>query len=528
MRRRDVLQTGAAAALASLGGAGRGRAQSSAASVLRFVPGANLTLIDPVWSTAYVSICHGYAVFDTIFGADAAQSPQPQMAEGYDISPDGRVWTIRLREGLRFHDGEPVRAVDCAASLARWTVRNPTGQVVGAFVDAWTAPDDRTLKVQLKQKMPTFAYMLANSVFPPFIMPERLAKAGADKPVSEMIGSGPFRFLADEYVSGSRVAYAKFNDYRPRAEAANWTSGGKVAKVDRLEWIVIPDKATAVAALQSGEVDWLESVPSDLVPLLRARRDIALGVIDPSGWTGALRFNQLQKPFDNVKIREAVLMAVDQKDYLQAATGADASAATECKAYFPCGTPLGRQLGTQAMRGDLAAARQLLREGGYAGEKVVILQPVDIAPYGDYAVIAADTLRRIGMNVDLVATDWGTITQRRVRKDPVDQGGWSIFVVGVNGPALLNPAVNFLVRGQGARGYFGWYENAEVERLAGEWLRSDTEADRNRLADMIQEIAFRTVPYVPLGQFVVETAHRRGVEGILQGPAVLPWNVAKS
>ncbi len=524
LQRRRFLQVGAAA-LAATSSARRARAQS--ASVLRFVPASNLTLLDPVASTAFVSICHGYAVFDTPYGADSSQNAKPQMAEGHDISPDGRTWTIRLREGLLFHDGAKVVAADVAASLARWTARNPTGQVVGAFVESWKAADDRTVTVSLKRPLPTLAYLLANSVFPPFVMPERLLSAAGDKPVAEMIGSGPFRFDAAGYVTGSRVTYEKFAGYAPRAEPAEVTSGGKRAKVDRLEWHVIPDKSTAVGALQAGEVDWVETVPSDLLPLLKGRSDVALDVIDESGWTGLLRFNQLQKPFDNEKIRQAVLMAVNQKEFLETAVGDDPSGYTVCKSVFPCGTQLGRPIGAEAMRGDLDAARALLRSGGYAGEKVVILQPTDIPPYGDYATVAADLLRRIGMNVDLVATDWGTVVQRRVNKGPVDQGGWSIFVTGVNGPALMNPAVNFLVRGQGARGYFGWYQNEEVERLASDWLQSGTNADRDRLADMIQTIAFATVPYVPLGQFVVRTAYRRNVRGVLHGPAVLPWNVAK-
>jgi peptide/nickel transport system substrate-binding protein len=527
MRRRDLLKVCAAGVLAA--NTGRVvRAQPVPARVLQYVPASNLTLLDPIWSTAYVSICHGYAVFDAPYAADAGQKAQLQMLESHDVSADGRVWSLRLRDGLRFHDGEPVRAVDCAASFARWAARQSTGQVVGAFVESWSAADDRTVKVTLKQPLPTFAYLMANSVFPPFVMPERLARTEPGKQVTEMIGSGPFRFNAAEYVSGTTVVYEKFAGYVPRAEPAEWTSGGKIAKVDRLEWRIIADTATAAAALQQGEVDWLEAPQADLQPLLRKRKEIALDVIDPTGWTGFLRFNQLQKPFDNVIIRQAVLMAVNQEDYLRAAAGDDPASYTVCKSVFPCGTPLGRQLGTDAMRGDLAAAKQLLKEGGYAGEKVVILQAADLPPYGDFATITAELLKQIGMTVDLVATDWGTITQRRAKKEPVEQGGWSIFVSGVNGPAIMNPAVNFLLRGQGQRGYFGWYENGEIEKLAFEWLQSDKEADRARLADLIQGVAFRTVPYVPLGQYVVRTAYRRNVSGVLHGPAVLPWNVAKT
>jgi peptide/nickel transport system substrate-binding protein len=527
VRRRHVLKAGALGALAASPIGRNARAQPDPRSVLRYVPSANLTLLDPIWSTAFVSLCHGYAVFDAPYGADAKQNPQPQMVEGHEISSDGRTWSLRLRDGLKFHDGEPVRAVDCAASLGRWATRQSTGQVVGAFVDSWSATDDRTIKIALKRPLPTLAYLLANSVFPPFILPERLANTDPNKQLTEMVGSGPFRFNNADYVSGSLVVYEKFAQYQPRSEPAEWTSGGKIAKVDRLEWHVIPDTATAAAALQQGEVDWVETPPSDLQPILKKSGDIVLDVIDPTGWTGFLRFNQLQKPFDNVKIRQAVLMAVNQEDYLRTVVGDDPASYTICKSVFPCGTPLGRPLGADAMRGDLNAAKQLLRDGGYAGEKVVILQPADLPPYGDFATITADLLQRIGMNVDLVSLDWGTVTQRRAKKDPVDQGGWSIFVSGANGPSLMNPAVNFLIRGQGARGYFGWYDNADVERLASEWLQSDTDADRSRLADLIQQIAFTTVPYVPLGQYLVRTAYRRNVQGILHGPAVLPWNVSK-
>lgn len=529
MRRRSFLAGGTAAVAAQGTLMRRAAAQSSASSVLRFVPNSQLTLLDPVWSTAYSTLCHAYAVFDAPYGATASQQPRPQMLEGDDVSTDGKVWTLRLREGLKFHDGQPVRAADCVASFTRWASRQSTGLVVGAFVDSWTAADDRTVKVTLKRPLPTFSYLMANSTFPAFVMPERLAKTEASKQITEMVGSGPFRFLAGEFVAGSRAVYEKFDDYVPRKEPAEWTAGGKVANVKRIEWTSIPDASTAVSALQKGEIDWLEALRSDLEPLVARRQDIRRDVIDPSGWTGFVRFNHLTKPFNNVAIRRAVMMAVDQNDYLRVVAGDDPANMTVCKSMFACGTPLGRpEAGAGAMRADRAAAKALLKEAGYAGEKVVILQPADLSPYGDFSTILATELRDIGMNVDLVASDWGTVTQRRAKKEPVEQGGWSIFVSGVNGPVLINPAVNFLVRGQGERGYFGWYDNAEVERLSAEWLESGTEADRNRLADLIQKVAFETVPYVPLGQYTVRTAYRSNITGVLRGPAVLPWNVTKA
>lgn len=542
MNRRSLLTSGGAAlGAAALGaaalpaarvavGPGTARAQgtSRSAAVLRYVPSANLTVLDPVWSGAYVSICHGYAVFDALYGVDAAQQVRPQMAEGHTVSDDGRTWTIRLRDGLRFHDGESVRAQDCAASLGRWMARVSTGQVVGAYVEAWSAAGDRTITATLRRPLPTLATLLATSVYPPFIMPERLARTDPSRQVTEMVGSGPFRFVEKEYVSGSLAVYERFAGYQPRQETPEWTAGGKVARVDRIEWRVIPDAATAANALQNGEVDWLERPVADLVPVLTARRDITLDVTDPTGWAGFLRFNQLHPPFDNESVRRAVMAAINQEDYLRVATGNDPASYTVCKSVFPCGTAYGdAQAGAAAMPADPVAAKAMLQAAGYKGETVVLLGASDNPPLGEFAELVADTMRRIGLSVDLVNTDWGTVTQRRGKKEPPAQGGWSAFVSGVNGPAIMNPAVNFLIRGQGERGYFGWYQNAEVEALARDWLEAGTDAERKRLTDAIQAVAFRTVPYVPLGQYVQRTAYRSTVKGVLQGPAVLPWNVSK-
>ena len=503
------------------------RSQPQGGSVLRIIPSVGLSVLDPIFSGAYVSVCHGYAVFDTLFGVDTAQTVQPQMADGYQVSDDGRTWTIRLRDGLRFHDGAPVRAADCVASLVRWAGRS-AGQVVRPYVTNWAASDDRTLTVTLRQPMPTLALMLGTAIYPPFIMPERIAQTDPARPITEMVGSGPFRFKADEYVSNSLVAYERFEAYVPRQEPADWTAGGKRAQVDRIEWHVVPDPATAAAALQRSEVDWVERPIADLLPALKAQPNITLASIDPTGWTGFLRFNQLQPPFNNLAVRQAVMAALKQQDFLDVATGGDPSASTVCKSVFPCGTEYGSQAGAAAMPGDIGRAKAMLQTSGYAGEKVVLLSANDLPPLGDFATIAADAMQKMGMNVDLVSTDWGTVTQRRAKKEPVSQGGWSAFISLVNGPAIMNPAVNFLIRGQGQAGYFGWYEDAGIETLARSWLEATTAQERASLAGRIQAIAFQTVPEVPLGQFIQRTAYLSNVSGVLHGPAMLPWNVRKT
>jgi peptide/nickel transport system substrate-binding protein len=280
-------------------------AQTARTATLRFVPQANLTALDPIWTSAIVTQMHGYHVYDTLYAVDGQLRPQPQMAEGYTVSDDSRVWRIRLREGLRFHDGEPVRAQDCAASLARWSKRDPFGQLLAPSVEAWRAADDRTLEIRLTRPFPLLLDALAKpDANVAFIMPERLAKTDANAQVSEVVGSGPYRFLKDEFVSGSRgsrVVYAKFDGYVPRQEPANWASGGKVAHFPRIEWHILPDPATAAAALQSGEVDWVEQPLSDLIPTLTRSRNVTLEVLNPAGFMSLMRLNHLQAPFNNPK-----------------------------------------------------------------------------------------------------------------------------------------------------------------------------------------------------------------------------------
>jgi peptide/nickel transport system substrate-binding protein len=525
MRRRSFL-----AAAASLPAA-PALAQPARARTLRFVPQANLTSLDPIWTTAAVTENHGWTVFDTLYGMTDDLRVQPQMAEGHTVSDDGLTWNIRLREGLRWHDGEPVRAQDCAPSLARWSRRDTFGQSLGAVVDAWETADDRTIRVKLKSRFPLLLEALAKpAAVVPFMMPERLARTDPFQQVTEMVGSGPYRFLRDEYVSGSRVAYAKFDGYVPRQEAASRTAGGKVAHFDRVEWTIMPDSATASAALQAGEIDWWEQINADLAPRLRRTRGVEVAVLNTLGYIGVARFNHLHAPFNNPAIRRALLGAITQEDFLRGVTGNDPSAFKQCLSMWPCGTPYESTTANTAMQGarDLDAVRAAIRAAGYNGEKVVIINPTDFPTIGPFGQIMADLLKRLGMNVDLVETDWGSVVQRRASKEPPERGGWSIFHTWWPGVSIINPAVNATLRGQGDRGWFGWYDNPRVEAAASQWLLAETEAEQKRLADVIQRESFEQVPILPLGQFFISTAYRSGLSGFVPGSGAYPWNVRRA
>ncbi|KAA2213584.1 ABC transporter substrate-binding protein [Teichococcus oryzae] len=527
MHRRKLL-AGAAAGAAMLASPTIG--QPVRDRTLRMVPQANLTALDPIWTTASVTTGHGYAVFDTLYGLDSQLRPQPQMAEGHEVSPDGLTWRIKLREGLKFHDGERVRAADCVASLRRWSQRDSFGQTLARSVDAWEAADDRIIRIRLKTPFAPLLDAIAKPAsMVAFMMPERLARTDGNTQVTEVVGSGPFRFLDKEFVSGSRVVYARFGDYVPRTEPADFMSGGKQAFFDRIEWQIIPDPSTAASALRNGEVDWWEFAHPDLLPLLTRDRNIKVSQIDELGFLSILRFNSLVPPFNNPGLRAAVLSAVDQSDYMRAVNG-DNVRWRPCAAMFPCGVPFVKELGSGLMNQprDLNRAKEAVRRAGYGGERVVVINPADfpsIAPLGE---VTADLLKKLGFNVDLQQMDWGTLGQRRTSRAPVEEGGWNIFHTWTTSVSISNPALNYYIRGQGKDGWFGWYENAGIERVTNAWTQATTDAEKQAAFDEIQKEAFQTAPIVPLGQYYPATAHRAHLTGRISSTNALPWNIRRA
>jgi peptide/nickel transport system substrate-binding protein len=501
-----------------------------AQKTLRFIPQADLRSIDPIWTTAYVTRNFGYLVFDTLFALDKDFKPQPQMVDRWTVSDDRLTYRYTLRDGLKWHDGQPVRAADCVASLERWGKRDTLGQKLMEAIGEIQPVDDNPFTIKLKSPFPLILDALGKlSSNVPFMMPERLAKTDAYQQIPEAIGSGPFKFVREEWVPGNKAVFVKNPDYVPRKETPSFASGGKVAKVDRVEWLYIPDTATAAAALNAGEADWYEQPPADLVPIFTANKDVVVATVDPLGNHGILRFNHIQPPFNNFKLRAAVLNLVDQKDYMGAAAG-DPKYWKTCAALFGCGTPFETTAGADALlKGpNPGKAKQLIEEAGYHGEKIILLSATDQPIVHGQALVTLEALRKIGLNVELQANDWGTLITRRASKEPIDKGGWSIFHTWTSAPDFFSPAVNIPVRGNGDKAWFGWPTDAKIEALINEWFKASDPADQKKLASDIQVEAYsNNVPYVPTGQFVVPTAYRKNLEGIIVAPVVFLWNVEK-
>ncbi|WP_158746456.1 ABC transporter substrate-binding protein [Acidisphaera sp. L21] len=521
MLRRTLLKTAAASVLAA-----PAIAQPAKIPTLRFVPQANLTALDPIFTTAIVTGNHANYVFDTLYSNPMDGQPRPQMAEGHEVSADGRVWRIRLREGLKFHDNTPVRAADCVASIQRWAKRDGFGQLIAKVVDTWGAPDDRTIELKLTRPFPLLATGLGKpDSSAAFMMPERLAKTDANAQITEMVGSGPYKFLAKEYNSGSHMAYEKFDGYVPRTEAPDWGTGAKIAHFQRVEWNIIPDPATAAAALRNGEIDWWEQPINDLLPSLARDKSISLMVSNPQGNESLMRMNCLQAPFNDVAIRRAVLMGVNQEDYMRATFGDDQSLWRTCRSEFPCGTAYETLDDGTLMKGDLKAATAALKASSYAGQRVVLLSPSDFPAIAPLCQVTADLMQKMGFNVDFQSMDWGTVIQRRANMEGVDKGGWSVFHTFGSSGGYSSPATSTLVRGQGKAGWFGWWTSDKAEELTQDWLAAPDAAGQKRVASEIARLAMTEVATVPLGINFTKTAYRNSITGVLQGVAPYPWNV---
>jgi len=522
------LRVVAAATLAALVAVPAAYAQTSGKTI-KFIPEADLRSLDPIWTTAYITRNHGYMVYDTLFALDEHFKPQPQMVDTWKVSDDKLTYTFTLRDGLKFHDGQPVRSADCIASLQRWMKRDAFGQALAQSVGEMPALDDKTFSIVLKKPFPLLLEAIGKlSSNVPFIMPERIAKTDANTAITDPTGSGPFKFVKDEWVPGSKAVYVRNPDYVPRKEPPSWAAGGKVVKVDRVEWLYIPDSATAAAAINAGEVDWWQQLPPDLVPLLQKNKDVTVANVDPLGSLGVARFNHLQPPFNNEKMRQAVLYVVDQKDVMTVLAGDEKNWRT-CYSYYTCGTPMASEAGAAPLKGkrDPAKAKALLKEAGYNGERVVLMTATDQPIVNSQAQVVAEELRQIGINVDLQAMDWGTLITRRTVKEPVDKNGWSMFFTWLVGPDMINPALNFPLRGNGEKAWFGWPTDEKLEAMRAQWMDAPDLDAQKKLAAEIQEEAFTSVPFVPTGQFIIPTAYRKGLKGVIVAPVVFLWNVEK-
>jgi peptide/nickel transport system substrate-binding protein len=477
----------------------------AADKVLRVVPHADLKVLDPHTNTATITLMHGAMIYDTLFAWDSKLQAKPQMVEAYQISRDRLVYTFTLRSGLKFHDGQPVGSRDVIPSIKRWMVRNTFAQTLAKFVAAIEPTDDKTFIIRLKEP---FGFVeMALGAPDAVIMREQDAAMDPFKAIAETIGSGPFRFVRSEWNPGAKVVYEKNPDYVPRPEPADGLAGGKVVKVDRVEWTILPDPLTKSTALQQGEVDLIDQLPHDQTPILDHAPGIVLRRISPIDAYGIIRPNQLYPPFDNPKARQALALAVDQREYASAAFG-DQKWWRECWSFFVCGSANGTEVGSEGYRRqDLMRAKQLFAESGYKGEKIVLISTGEIPGIAALGDVTADNLRKIGVNVEVAVSDWGTMVARRAKKDPPAQGGWNLFHTTVGGTSMSSPLTNFAINSScSGDNWFGWPCDSQTEELRTDYIRASDEAPSWAALEALHRRLWEVLPDIPVGQYIQPSA----------------------
>jgi len=498
---------------------------SAQTKVLRVVPSADLTQLDPVFASIVITRIYGLMVYETLFAWDSRMQAKPEMVQAWDTAPDGLTWHFTLRDGLKFHDGQPVTTADVIPSLKRWMERDLVGQKLAADVVSLDPVDPATFAIKLKKPYPAMLFSLGSGIGQiPVIMRAKDLQGDPGKPVTTAIGSGPFRFNQAARISGALTVFDRNPDYVPRNEPPDGLAGGRVVKVDRVEWKVMPDTATAAAALQAGEVDVWEQPALDLIPLIAKNPNIRVQKLTDLSNQTMLRPNSLYPPFDNPKARLALAYIINQADVMTAAFG-DPKYWRECNSYFICGGPYGTDAGTQGFHQDIAKAKQLLAEAGYHGETLVFPSTHQIAWIGQMTEVIADEMKQAGMNVDVVWADWGTTAGRQSNQSSPSQGGWNLFATGASGATMHSPLTNLGTNMScGRKNFPGWPCDQHAEALRQAFLdASDTE--RPAALDALHSYLAQVQPYRVLGQYDQPIATRGNVTGLLTAPVVVYWNI---
>ena len=500
-----------------------------AQKTIRIVPHADVKVVDGHQTTATITGQHMASVYDSLFNWDAKLEAKPQMVETHSLSADKLTYTFTLRPGLKFHDGTPVTTKDVFASLKRMMARELLGRSLNEFAASVQAVDDKTFTLKMKEPFGPTLYTLGggNSVYGG-IYREKEALIDPNTPITESIGSGPFKFVKEEWVPGAKIVYAKNTDYVPRSEPPNGLAGGKVVKVDRIEYKVIPDAATAFAALNAGEVDILDQPSMDLLGVIEKNPDVVMGEVQLLPGYGGLRPNFLHPPFNNPKARQALALMVDQRTYAQAAYG-DERFWKVCFGMYMCRGPYATEAGSEAYRKqDIEKAKQLLKEAGYTGEKIVLIGASDIPTLNALTLVTAENLKKIGMNVELKLSDWGNVVTTRAKKDKPSDGGWHIFHTTFGGTTGASPLTSLPTVTSCDKSWFGWACDQTAEDIRQKFMRETDAEKQKELAEALHKRLWEVLPFIQLGEYVQPWPHRKSVTGLLKAPLFVYWNLDKS
>jgi peptide/nickel transport system substrate-binding protein len=493
-----------------------------------FVPQAMPASLDPIATPSFATRTAAMAVFETLYGTDAHLNPMPQMVEQHTMEEDGKVWTFQLRPGLLFHDGTRVTARDCVASLRRWMRKDRTGHVLGSRMDVIEALDDLRLTLKLAHPQTLVPLMLTKGqLSPPVIMPERFADTSVDTPVPQIIGSGPFRVPSLAWRAGEDLDLVRFEQYQPRAEASSFTGGGRTVLVDRVLWRAADDP---VRALRDGLADWVEWLPPAAPPGLLSGSGCVVGAADQVGYYAMLRLNTQRGPMANQRIRQAVLAGVDPGAVMDAVFHADGGRFVVPIGLFAAGSEFATVVASDRIGGrqSARAIKALLKTAGYNGEPVVLLNPADDIIHTALTAALIDELTEIGLSIEERKLDRRAFEAWRHRGPSPDGNDWSAFCDSVPAGDHYDPLA--ISAGPPPAGglWPGWPDDAAAGRLRDAWIDTPDPKAKRVAAAKLQDQVFATAAFVPLGQWVPNSAWRTTLTGQQAGSFPVFWDVARS
>ena len=550
LNRRGLLRS------AALVGLGWRRADAADARQIVFVPQAMPASLDPIATPSFATRTAAMAVFETLYGTDARLNAMPQMVDRFRMEDDGRTWMFQLRADLWFHDGARVTARDCVASLRRWMRRDRVGHALGARLDVIEAPDDTTIRIRLGRPLRQLPLMLAKrQLSPPVIMPARFADQSVDTPVDGVIGSGPFRLANLDWHAGDPLDLLRFARYQPRTEASSFTGGGRVALLDRVLWRTPDDPPRA---LRDGAADWVEWLPPGLATDSFGDAPVTVGRIDDVGYYAMLRLNALRGPTANQRIRQAILAGVDQTAVMASVFGDDTTRFHAPIGLYPPGSEFVTTVGLDRISATKSprTIKTMLRDAGYKGEPIVIVNPVDDPIHTRLTAAAIDELRQIGLTVETrdldrqafaawrragggarpgadavpAAKDRAPENRASENRPPENRAAedWSALCDSVPAADHFDPFAVSAGPPPAGGLWPGWPDDPAATRLRDAWIDAADLSTRRTLAAQLQAQAFTTAAFVPLGQWFPTSAWRKSIVGQQNGSFPVFWDIARA
>lgn len=504
-------------------------APALAQGTLDVISYGDLRILDPYKGTGN-STYHAQMIYDTLLNVDPDNVPQPQMVDEWSISDDGLEYTFTLREGLLFTDGLPVTSEDVIASAKRWNALAATGQSSPIDPEGYEAIDDTTFVIRLERPYPLFLHAIGSTFAPLYVMRAEDLDIALDENVTTSVGSGPFIFESENWSPGARVMYRKNEDYTPRSEPANGFAGGRNVYVDEVVWHNIPDSQTALSALETGEVVFIESVEGEELARGREIENVAEAGSSSRGQSHMMVINHTVPPFDTVEGRQAMLHLINPHDVLLGALGNEDLFET-CGSFYICGSQYAKPAGLDGLSAepDLDRAQELLDLAGYDGEPITILMATDRPQNFNASQVFAYQLEQLDtLNVESAIMDWGALTTRRASRELPADGGWSMFYTTGYTTSQSDPAFHFNARMMCDDGWFGWACDPEIEQMRTSWADIEDEDERALAAQALQERWAQALPFIPLGAVSNRSIYRADrIEGVLDTPIRTPlWNIS--